>query len=415
MHNLYHILRPNSPTEDILLSFFDNPKLFAQHIDFIKANKILYIDDTLLKNKHIAYFISHQLPVKIVKNRKIHIDDLFCAAIASNIIKPDSPLISQYLDNHLAQDPLKILGTILSFNEFREHFKNSLDYNVVNDNDENLLFIFKEGVSEEYHYYNKDNILNFIQYQFHLGLFNIHQLDKEGFPFFVDCNLHDTNQQQKYKEILSAVVNNNNYSEEHVKLLNSTILRRFSEILYFIPEEKFIFPDLDPYAALYGERNPSLRKIINSSYIHMDYVEAFFKFKPDGYNYVADPENPENIMHLLAKTDKEREFTILLFSKDIDLNLQNKDGDTPIHLLVKEFNSDIKNMPFISQIAYIINSDKCDLSLKNKEGLTVKDIIFSIPDSPLVKIYAELEKKILLSSVDLSIKNSDYKIEKKRI
>lgn len=413
MHNLYHILRPRSPTEEILFSFFDHPKLFTKHIDFLKENKKLSIDNTLLKNKHIAYFIS-QLPVSMIENGKIHIDDLFCAAIASNIIEPDSPLITQYLDNHLAQDPLKILGTILSFRKFSEYFKNSLDYNVVNDNDENLIFIFKEGVNEEYHYHNKDNILNFIEYQFHLGLFNIHQLDKEGFPFFVDCNLHGSVQEQKYKEILNTVVNNNHYSEEHVKLLNSTILRRFSEILYFIPEEKFIFPDLDPYAALHGERNPSLRKIINSSYIHMDYVETFFKFKPDGYNYIADPENPENIMHFLAKTDKEREFTILLFTKDIDLNLQNKDGDTPVHLLIKEFNSDIKNMPFISQIAYIINSEKCDLSLKNKEGVTVKDIIFSIPDSPLVKIYTEYEKQILLSSVN-TFDITENKPERKRI
>ncbi len=127
----------------------------------------------------------------------------------------------------------------------------------------------------------------------------------------------------------------------------------------------------------------------------------------DGFDFNLEDEEGNNIVMYLLKTKKYN--LVLKYIDKVDINHQNKDGDTLAHILVGLNYLNVKEI-----IEYVFNNKNFIPNIKNNQGETILDK--SIKNNYLYTTMKVLEDR-RFNSIDVYsfkhlyeayIKNSDY-------
>lgn len=99
-----------------------------------------------------------------------------------------------------------------------------------------------------------------------------------------------------------------------------------------------------------------------------------------------------SILHLASKMQNETFLNEILNNPKIDINIQNKQMNTPLHLAIEENNKLLAIL--------LIKNDKCNLSLTNNEEMTPLMLAFDKRQEEIVNLIISIPRNININIKD---------------
>lgn len=393
-------------------------------INALCEGNLQYIKDNEedIKNKE-NFDLNHlKIPIefkKIIKNnhpdrQTLKKDELFCLLLDVYPTSEKKDIFEYFLNQKLYSDCLYISNKIVTHSMDITFYFDSLDINEENKSGHNFLFnlVNCKKWSEIPISTFMDNIDFVIK---HSKRFDFHKKNRKGehfLEYFCRIYLNDesdndfSDYMSQLASFLNALIVNNVYQEESLKIFNTTILKssikEFLPVIEYMPLEKLIFLDRLPNSIISTfekiiELTKSNKAKNNTLLYH--YLEA------NGFDYI-DPVNGKNALHHMAEHGLSTTMDNLLYFKDVDINLQDKYGFTPLHSLVIYFNSHYReggnlfNHCMLSSIILLLQKEKLNLTLVNINNETAMDLVKNKEDSPLLPLFIKKERELLINTVN---------------
>lgn len=165
---------------------------------------------------------------------------------------------------------------------------------------------------------------------------------------------------------------------------------------YYLNPYKFIKKINNNDNSLLSNNNSNLNLIIKTltsiimnndetnDYETNDY--SVFEFNNNKSNNIETKKYDKFIIFkLIANNHIDKLFNLLANNNSLDINIQDKDGDTALHIAI-----------------FLSNYDACNILIKNKANIFIKD---KWGQTPLHRICFSLKNKDMIKIIDLICKN----------
>lgn len=399
------------------LRFFLMNLVIQQLWDAIEHNDITYLEQNkdvirdcssfLLTDMKIPDCIDPGLCKKTLSGNVINKDDFFLAVLKLTPRTEEKPSLTFFLQNKLYNDPVhiskKIVSNLMDVSFYFQHF----DINEKNSQGENFLL----DVMNDYNLYETINFFDKIDFIIrNMSLFNFSiksksnnyffEIFEDNFRSYEDSNMGDVDYDvfNKYLRLIEEIVSKSVFKGSALKTFNTYLLHENHYDLLQKNKDDLHWTFIENYTK---KNITTFEKIILSLYDKgYNAHNVLLRFlNVHGLNY-QDPVNGKNILHYLAEKGDSAKLDNLLLTSDIDYTLQDKKGNTPLHLAIEAFNKNYndKNLfgnLIMTSINVLMNKENINWDAKNEKGQTVFDLVFSKENSSLIPIFINKQKELL--------------------
>lgn len=385
--------------------------------DAIEHNDIAYLEENknlirecssfLLTDMKVPDFIDSRICKQGLGGRIINKDDFFLTILKLSPMSEKKPAFTFFLENKLYNDPVyianKIVNNIMDVSFYFEHF----DINEKNNQGDNFLL----DVMSEYSLYETINFLDKIDFIINnISLFDFSVNSKNNSYFFEifdsayrayeDSQMGDADYDvyNKYLRLLEEIIIKELFKGTALQIFNTYLLHENNYDLLQKNQDDSRLTFIESYTK---NNKTTFEKIVSSLY-HKEYNahNVLLRFlNIQGLNY-QDPVNGKNILHYLAEKGDSAKIDNLLLRSDIDYTMQDKKGNTPLHLAIEAFNNNYKEKNLfenliMTSINALINKENINWEVKNEKGQSVFDVAFSKENSPLIPVFINKQKELL--------------------